>query len=292
MAKTNDDLEALAASLTKPKGKAKPAPKAAKAQAAPAAKVDHSGADETGVPAFLKRTETPEQAAARKAAATTRRAVFPAAKKEHAADAANRAKIKDAVSFVATMFIGTGKFEKCKAATLADARMRAAELAAKIKNGRKPMIYAELPDGLQVLVPADYQPENQPTETTMAKQGKTKPAAKVKAEAAKPKAAKAAKANGHARIKGAAEAKRRGDHEQARIDAEAGKLPPMPKLTHKSYAKHAVAMAALARAGDLAGLKKYEPTFAQFAKEGEYCSFRTPLAHYRHNALIALAARK
>ena len=61
-----------------------------------------------------------------------------------------------ATGFITSIFIGTGRYDKIAAPTLAIAREEAAKLEAWCQNGRKAMVYAILPGGQQVLVPADY----------------------------------------------------------------------------------------------------------------------------------------
>lgn len=261
------------------------------------------------IPGFLKRTETPEQVAAREAR-HARKAAPPMAevkiglspaerairadladqpakrgKKQHISDAAERARIALAEKFVVSVYRDR-KYAKTEAATLAEARAVAKQVAAADTGGRQPMIYALLPSGTQILVPSDYVPEAK-QESKMASKTQTKsPATKAKAAAkAKPatkpaKPAKAAKAPRKAKTNG---------HEAVLAAAREGKVPARPDLTHKSYKKHADAMAALIKAGDLSGLRGYKPTFAEFKDGG--CSFRTPLARYREAALIALGTK-
>lgn len=79
------------------------------------------------------------------------------------------------------------------------------------------------------------------------------------------------------------------DWEAAEAKAKDGKLPAKPPITHRSYRKRADELEKLAKAGDLAGLKAFTPTFADFAKGG--CSFRTPIALYRKLCITALSAK-
>jgi hypothetical protein len=81
----------------------------------------------------------------------------------HPADAADRAAIPEATSFIASIFLGTGRFAKSETATIEAARATAEHFAAHYRNGRKPLVYAILPDGRQVLVPDDYQPNSRRT---------------------------------------------------------------------------------------------------------------------------------
>ena len=79
------------------------------------------------------------------------------AKKPHPADLADRAAIASATGFITSIFLGTGQYAKIEAETLALARRNAMLLEDQHRNGRKAMIYALLPEGRQVLVPADYE---------------------------------------------------------------------------------------------------------------------------------------
>jgi hypothetical protein len=116
--------------------------------------------------------------------------------KIHPADIAERALIRDAVGFTASMFIGAGQFEKANTATLIEARQHAAALAERIKNSRKPMIYAGLADVRQIFVPDDYQPMEQAMNTEVETKSITATAAPKpvrKKTTAKKKSAKNAK---------------------------------------------------------------------------------------------------
>ncbi len=122
-----------------------------------------------------------------------------------------------------------------------------------------------------------------PTKKAAKATTKAKPAAKKPAAAPKAKAAAAKKAEP------APKGRKNGrpNPEVERAAAADGKIPAKPRITHKSYCKHADAMEKLVKAGDLKGLKNYRPIF----KTEPYCTFRTPLSHYRTNAIIALTSK-
>lgn len=80
-------------------------------------------------------------------------------RKAHAADVAERAAIKDAIGFIASIFIGVGQFAKREAETIPEARQLARELDAKFADThRKALVYAILPTGNQIVVPESYEP--------------------------------------------------------------------------------------------------------------------------------------
>jgi hypothetical protein len=62
--------------------------------------------------------------------------------KKHPADAADAAFISNATLFELSIFLGRGKYATETAATLDEAKAKAAELEAKHPNGKKAMIYA------------------------------------------------------------------------------------------------------------------------------------------------------
>jgi hypothetical protein len=76
----------------------------------------------------------------------------------HAADAAMLSELPNATSFVTSIFLGRGEYAKHESAALADARNVADQMAAYYRNGRKALVYAQLPSGRQFLVPDSYQP--------------------------------------------------------------------------------------------------------------------------------------
>jgi hypothetical protein len=81
-------------------------------------------------------------------------------KKPHQADATDRAKIASAVGYTTSFFLGAGLgWDKHPSSTLDGARDVGRQMAANpdyARTGRKPLIYAHLPDGSEVLVPDDY----------------------------------------------------------------------------------------------------------------------------------------
>lgn len=76
-------------------------------------------------------------------------------KKVHVADQIDTAAISGARQFQATLFLGTGKFEKAEAANLPAIRTKAAEMEKAAGNGRKAMIHAMI-DGKAVPVPHNF----------------------------------------------------------------------------------------------------------------------------------------
>jgi hypothetical protein len=81
-------------------------------------------------------------------------------KKPSVAEAFHFALIPKATGFIASVFLGRGKYAKCEAAPLAEARTEGSKLAGV--HGKPAMIYAILPEGspvAQVLVPDSYQPD-------------------------------------------------------------------------------------------------------------------------------------
>lgn len=79
------------------------------------------------------------------------------------ADAAMLSELPNATHFVTSIFVGRGEYAKHESADLAAARAVGNQMAAHYRNGRKALVYAQLPNGRQFLVPDDYQPK----ETTM-----------------------------------------------------------------------------------------------------------------------------
>jgi hypothetical protein len=84
-------------------------------------------------------------------------------KKIHAADSTDRAKIASATGYTTSFFLGSGKWDKHPSPTLERAREVARQMLADpeyAKSGRKPIIYAHLPDGTEVVVPDDYEADD------------------------------------------------------------------------------------------------------------------------------------
>lgn len=84
-------------------------------------------------------------------------------KNSHDADAAMLSELPLATSFVTAIFLGRGEYARHESADLVKARATADQMAAHYHNGRKALVYAQLPSGRQFLVPDSYQP----TEDTM-----------------------------------------------------------------------------------------------------------------------------
>jgi hypothetical protein len=74
----------------------------------------------------------------------------------HSADTAMLDQLSNATHYVATLFVGRGEFARHETKELKDARVAGAAMAAHYKNGRKPMVYAQLPSGRQFLVPDTF----------------------------------------------------------------------------------------------------------------------------------------
>ena len=197
-------------------------------------------------------------------------------KKPHPADVANSNIVAAAVRFDIALFIGAGRYAKDSAATLDEARIKAARLVAENPNGRLPLIYGITADGRSGLVtPASSATNQTRTENEMTK----------KAKAKKPAAKKAA-ANGN----GKAEARRHptGMGKRAAIEAAAreGKLPTVPDFsadTHKRFRPLLAEVVALAKAGEIAKLRKVEIK--------PISSSPKAIQRYRDLCVIALSAK-
>lgn len=238
----------------------------------------------------------------------------------HPADAAQLALIPQARQFIASLFLGQGKYDKRAAETLAEARARAAEISAghKWPNGRKAMIYAVLADGREVLVPDAYEPaaaapitrpetEDDTMKTTHTSNGFTiaqlNAANGVKKKAAKPAASKPAKVTSakekastkKAKATSAAakktlapkKAPKLGKRAALEADARAGKLPAPPDFTaatHERFRPKLAEVVKLAKAGDLKGLKAIEIKPVSTSPKA--------IARYRDLCVLALEAKK
>ncbi len=73
-------------------------------------------------------------------------------KKPHPADAVNAAIVAQAVRFDIALFLGSGRYATATAATIDQARVEAARLAAAHANGRRPLICGTTADGRSGLV--------------------------------------------------------------------------------------------------------------------------------------------
>ncbi len=146
---------------------------------------------------------------------------------------------------------------------------------------------AKKEDTIKLKVIEPYNP-NDPIRKAIAKDLKEPkhPATAEKQEATVP-SKKAAKAKTKAKTPKASKAKTDRFAEMMAA-AKAGKIPPTPTISHKSYKKHAEAIAALAKKKDVAALKKYDPSFADFTKGENRCIYRTPIGFYRQACIAAL----
>ncbi|GAA0607901.1 hypothetical protein [Paenochrobactrum glaciei] len=182
-------------------------------------------------------------------------------KKPHPADIADRAKIATATHF--NVHVRNGSFEKInrEAPTLA----KAAEIAAQIsaQNGGKPcLIYGITPAKMTVLVPKDM--------IDAARSGTTP--AKRQAEKAKRKAK--------------ADAPKGGKRAAILEAAQNGKMPAAPDFsapTHARFRKKLAEIVAMAKAGDIKGLKAM--------KINPVSTSPKAMARYRDLCIIALNAR-
>jgi hypothetical protein len=77
-------------------------------------------------------------------------------------DAAQLAQVAVATSFVTSIFVGRGSYDKHESHDLVTARAVADQMTEHYRqNGRKAIVYAILPDGSEVLVPESYQPQQE-----------------------------------------------------------------------------------------------------------------------------------
>ena len=221
-----------------------------------------------GIPGFLARppqTKEEQEATLKKNKATTTERVvtMPKGKKStpHAADAHDTAQITSAKEFITSLFVNSA-FDKLSAKTLEEARANVVKLQeAHPKATRKPLVYAVLPDGNQVLVAANYDPS------------KTNG---MKAAGTKAATGKLPKSG----ISG------RAQWTQAEEAAKNGTVPPPPDFsanTHKSYRKHLEAVVAMVTAKDIDGLKKWKPSRTDGSP--------AMIDRYRRIALTALQAK-
>jgi hypothetical protein len=73
-------------------------------------------------------------------------------RKPHPADRAAAEALAHAVRFDVALFLGTGRFARASAATLEEAKLEAARLAAAHPGVRRPMIYGITAEGRSALV--------------------------------------------------------------------------------------------------------------------------------------------
>jgi hypothetical protein len=221
----------------------------------------------------------------------------------HPADLANASVVAAAVRFDIALFLGAGRYATDTAATLDEARVKAARLAASNPNGRRPLIYGVTADGrsglvTDALISKTNQTKTELTTMTKAKAKKTaakttaKPAAKAAGaniDAIKRKAVAAAKGAQKANGKpAAANGAKRPLGMRARIEADAmaGKLPSPPDFsaeTHKRFRPKLAELVAFAKAGKIAELRKYEIN--------PISSSPKAMARYRDLCVIALSAK-
>jgi len=224
-------------------------------------------------------------------------------KKPHPADLANAAIIAAAIRFDIALFLGTGRFATATAETLDQARIEAARLASENPNGRRPLIYGVTADGRSGLVTDAFFNQTKTETTTMQKTTSTtakktngllastaiKQIAKAEKPAAKKsKAAKSAKAKPAKSAKPAkAAAKKLGMRAQIEADAMAGKLPSPPDFsaeTHARFRPKLAELVKLAKAGNVAGLKKFDIK--------PISSSPKAMDRYRNLCVMALTAKK
>lgn len=238
----------------------------------------------------------------------------------HPADAADLAAIGTATGFMASLFLGRGRWAKSPISpSLGGAKHWGVLLVQRSRAirdlPRKPAIYALLPDGRSILVPDGYQPLTNGKETAMsvktyskrsnaqraAKSAlgdgiegvdfvtyETKPGAWAWAEGSKaPKADKAPKApRGDAAGDSAKKERQLGKRAAAEAAAREGKLPTPPDFsakTHERYRPKLEEVVKMAKAGDIKGLKGYAINPTSTSPKA--------IARYRDLAVIALEAR-
>ncbi|APF36730.1 hypothetical protein BOQ54_04815 [Chelatococcus daeguensis] len=235
------------------------------------------------------------------------------ARKPHPADAANAAIIANAIRFDLALFLGVGRYAKASAATLAEARLKAARLAAEHPNGRRALIYAIDASGRSALVTDDVPTQaKEPAMKTYAKKFNAQRAAKAaghdpaEIEIVKTKdgfawrlkkqaggrndARDARLAPDPSREPQRATATKRerpfGKRAQIEADARAGKLPEPPDFsaeTHKRFRNKLAAVVALANAGDLNGLRAFQINPVSSSPKA--------IARYRDLCVMALEAQ-
>lgn len=234
----------------------------------------------------------------------------------HPADQDDLQAIPQASYFIASIFLGRGEFDKSEQSDLQSARAIASKMETHYRNGRGGMVYAVLPNGRSVLVPTEYQPkENEMTDVTtneipgflkkdkIPAQPKAKkngastkraPAAKIGKKAAKEtKVAKAKAVKALKPAKAAKPAKAKavrvpGGARGAIIEAaKRGEMPTPPDFsanTHKPHRKRLDYVIALAKAGDVKGLKEFKINPTSTSPKA--------IDRYRNLAVMALEAKK
>jgi hypothetical protein len=220
-------------------------------------------------------------------------------RKPHPADIKNAQIVAAAVRFEIALFLGVGQFAKATATTLDEARAKAEQLRAEHPNGRGALIYAIDADGRSGLVTNQLMKEltmtakteqndtSKPAAKKPAKKAPAKKAAK-KAAAKKPAAKKAAKIGKPTNGKPAKAAKALGKRAAIIDAAKAGKMPAAPDFsaaTHTRFRPKLEEVVALAKAGDLKGLKAYK-------YEGFLSSSPKAIMRYRDLCIMALEAKQ
>jgi hypothetical protein len=77
-------------------------------------------------------------------------------KTKHEADDAMLSQIADATTFVTSIFVGRGEYAKHESSDLPTARLVGDLMEKHYSNGRKALVYAQLPSGRQFLVPNTF----------------------------------------------------------------------------------------------------------------------------------------
>lgn len=196
----------------------------------------------------------------------------------------NLAAVANAHHFTCTIFRGHDGYQTARFDTLAEARAYRPTLETEAANHRKAMIYAVTNTGMTHFVPDDLIdptiPLSENQEVNMAKRA-TKTSTKSKAKPTK--AATRRKATSKAPRKPTAG---RYDWAAAAESAKAGKMPTAPDFsasTHDGYRKRFDAVVAMAKAGDLAGLKKDDTK--------PISGSRKIICRYRDAVIVALGAK-
>jgi hypothetical protein len=234
--------------------------------------------------------------------------------KPHLADVANAKIVAAAVRFDLALFLGVGRYATDTAATLEEARAKAARLVAMHPNGRRPLIYGVTADGRSGLVTETSMFIKENPMKTYAKKFNAKRAAEAaghspddveivkvkdgytfrakggasaednakaaKAEAAPKKGRKSRKAAGKP---DAAVTRPLGKRAAIETAAREGKLPEPPDFsadTHKRFRNKLQSVIELAKASDLKGLRAFEINPVSSSPKA--------IARYRDLCVIAL----
>ena len=263
-----ESIASMAAKLDKPQSavmaEAKAAEKPADDAKAKAAieKIKQSANKTRGeIPEFLAQPAPSKEEAAKitaKHSATTinKSIVMSKGKKPHPADTQDNALIPTAAKFITSLFVNGG-YSKLDAKTLNEARDNIEKLRkSHPKATRKPLVYAVLPDGREILVAAKYDP--------------------APASVATSKSAKVA----------VTKAKGRSKWTDAEENAKNGVIPTPPDFsanTHKYYRKALAEVVAMVAAKNIDGLKRWKPARADGSPG--------MIDRYRRIAITALQAK-